>query len=37
MMDAALMVDVFTRQYADDGQYRWAKKGFAAVWESMWR
>ena len=35
LMDAALMVDVFTRQYADDGQYRWAKKGFAAVWESM--
>ena len=35
LMDAAFMVDVFTRQYSDDRQYRWGKDLFAKAWIAL--
>ena len=35
IMDGCLMADVFVRQYADDGQYRWARKLFEEVWDRL--
>ena len=35
LMDAAFMVDVFTRQYSDDRQYRWGKDLFLRSWKEL--
>ena len=35
LMDAAFMVDVYTRQYADDRQYRWGKELFGKAWSAL--
>jgi len=37
IMDGCLMADVFVRQYADDGQYRWARRLFLETWEKLGR
>lgn len=35
LMNAAFMVDVFTRQYSDDRQYRWGKDLFLRSWKEL--
>ena len=35
LMDAAFMVDVYTRQYSDDSQYRWGKDLFRQAWNEL--
>lgn len=35
LMDAAFMVDVYTRQYTDDSQYRWGKDLFRQAWNEL--
>ena len=34
-MAACLMADVFVRQYAEDSQYRWARRMFVETWEKL--